>query len=191
MGPHSIGEERPLKKQSIKPKNLVPIMTKVLRIPTHGNIELIQLDTIPSFSNFSSKDESDAHLLHVPNATRFWRHLNYESFHTAWYARTVIGCVSQQKADNIAGVYYVMLNKTFKDLPMNEHVCSGSSKDSYVYGDVFIFRVADQSISTGPLGEAVYEDVSQVFVDSGEAMEMLKFAAKNGGESEMEYLGKE
>lgn len=99
--------------------------------------------------------------------------------------------MSQQKADNIAGVYYVMLNKTFKDLPMNEHVCSGSSKDSYVYGDVFIFRVADQSISTGPLGEAVYEDVSQVFVDSGEAMEMLKFAAKNGGESEMEYLGKE
>jgi len=174
-------------KESVKPKNLTPTTTTVLRIPQDGALELIQLETIPSFFNFASEDESDAHLLHVPNATRFWRHTNCEHFHTAWYQRTVVGCESHSMKEEIAGIYYVLLNKSFKDFPRNRHVISTEAKNTNVFGDVFIFKVKDQEVEKGELGEAVYEDVTRAFVDSGEWEDMLKFAAEDTEESEVAY----
>ncbi len=175
------------KKKSIKPTNLFPITTTVLRIPQDGALELIQLETIPSFFNFASEDESDAHLLHVPNATQFWRHVNCEHFHTAWYQRTVVGCESHSMKEEIAGIYYVLLNKSFKDFPRNRHVISTEAKNTNVFGDVFIFKVKDQEAEKGELGEAVYEDVTRAFVDSGEWEDMLKFAAEDTEESDVAY----
>lgn len=175
------------KKKSIKPTNLSPITTTVLRIPQDGALELIQLETIPSFFNFESEDESDAHLLHVPNATKFWRHVNCEHFHTAWYQRTVIGCESHSMKEEIAGIYYVLLNKSFNDFRRNRHVISTEAKNTNVFGDVFIFKVKDQEVEKGELGEAVYEDLTRAFVDSGEWEDMLRFASEDTEESEVAY----
>lgn len=87
------------------------------------------------------------------------------------------------------GVYYVLLNKSFWRLKSNEHVASaGGGKESVVYGDAFIFEEKDEGDAKGEIGEAVFEDVGRVFLQSGEGEEMLRFAAEHRVEEEAEYV---